>query len=219
MSLYLAWTNLCNELDTHTNHLRQFCASRSITSSADFSLHDEYFLEGALSRLWQAWCYFCRACIIDSCVGTTDGNGGIVAALPQATSHEHVSKAAILAKKNPSPPYWGATNNILRHEPTWGDADLLIKIIPRLQPTNQGQLMAAFSQGHSATKALQLIRNASAHDNIQTRGELQALWSKYVIFPITHPTQCLYWKESNSNDYLIFYALDELRDAGMAAIS
>ncbi len=79
--------------------------------------------------------------------------------------------------------------------------------------------MAALSHGHSAAKTLQLIRNAAAHDNVETRGELQVLWSKYMIFPITHPTQCLYWKEPSTNDYLVFYAVDELRDAGMAAIS
>ncbi|SPA17222.1 hypothetical protein [Cupriavidus taiwanensis] len=219
MSLYVALTTLCNEFDAHSDHLRQFCRSRtSIGSSADFTSHDEYLLEGILSRLWQAWCHFCRTCVVESCIGTINGTGAAVAALPHATTDAHVSAAAIRAKGKP-PPYWGSTNSILRYEPTWGDTDVLTKIVPRLQPSNQGQLMAAFSHGHGAAKALQLIRNAAAHDNVQTRGELQALWSKYIVFPITHPTQCLYWTEPNTKDYLVFRAVDDLLDAGMAAIS
>lgn len=220
MSLYIAWTNLCDDFDAHTDHLRQFCAARkSIGSSADFAREDEYLLEGILSRLWQTWCYFCRRCVIDSCMGTVDGAGAVVVALPQAATEAHVSGAAIRAKRAIHPPFGGAVNNILRLEPTWGDTDMLTKIIPCLQPSNQSQLMAAFSHGHSAAKSLQLIRNAASHDNVETRGELQVLWSQYVVFPISHPTQCLFWTEPNTKDYLVFRAVDELLDAGMAAIS
>lgn len=220
MSLYAAWTRLCDDLDNHTEHLRTFCAAeKSIGASTDFTRRDEYLLEGILSRVWQAWCHFCRTCVVESCVGTVDGTGASVAALPHAPSAAHVSGAAIRAKRATVPPYWGSTNSILRHEPTWGDADVLTTIIPRLQPCNQVQLMAAFSHSHSAAKALQLIRNATAHDNTETRMDLQVLWSRYVIFPITHPTHCLYWVEPSTNDYLVFRAIDDLRDGGLAAIS
>ncbi|MEJ7668089.1 MAG: hypothetical protein WKH97_05005 [Casimicrobiaceae bacterium] len=92
-------------------------------------------------------------------------------------------------------------------------------IIPRLGPTNQGQLLAAFSAAHQSARAVQLIRNAAAHYNSQTMTEVQSIRSKYIVFPITHPTQALYWIEPNSRDFLVLHAVEELRDASLAAIS
>ncbi|MFP3604647.1 hypothetical protein [Paraburkholderia sp. SIMBA_053] len=220
MSLYDAWTALCDEFDPLINHLRDFTAARPIISaSAHFVTEDECLLEGLLSRVWQAWGTFCRACVMESCVGTIDGAGAPIVPHPQAASEAHVSAAAINAKKKPNPPFWGSTNTVLRHEPTWGDVDLLTKIIPRLHPSNEAQLMAAFSSAHRSAKALQLIRNAAAHNNSETRAALQPLWSRFVIFPTTHPIQSLYWVESSTHDYLVFHAVEELRDAGLDAIS
>jgi hypothetical protein len=220
MALYAAWTSLCSELDSLAPHLRDFSITKpTIGSASDFTLHEECLLEGLLSRIWQAWCKFCRTSVLESCMGTIDGSGAVIAALPMATSEAHVSGAAIKAKGSPAPSYWGSVNTTLRYEPTWGDVDVLAKIIPRMGPANQTQLLAAFSSAHAAAKALQLIRNAAAHDNVETRADLQTLWTKFTVFPITHPSQCLYWIEPNTKDYLGLYAIEELRDAGMAAIS
>ena len=109
--------------------------------------------------------------------------------LPQATDEAIVSGAAIRAKSRPGPPYWGPANTILRTEPTWGDVDILERILTRLYPSNAGQLLAAFSSGASSAKAMQLIRNCAAHNNWQSRAGLQKIQSAYIVFPITHPTQ------------------------------
>ena len=97
--------------------------------------------------------------------------------------------------------------------------DILSKLVPRLGPSNQSQLLAAFSAGSRSAKVLQLIRNATAHNNVQTMVEVHGIRSGYVTFPITHPVQALYWIEPSSRDFLVMHALEELRDSGLAAIS
>lgn len=116
-------------------------------------------------------------------------------------------------------PTWGKTNLLLRYEPTWGDVDVLSKLVARLGPANQSQLLAAFSAGYQSARVIQLIRNASAHNNAQTMAEVHSVRSRYIVFPVTHPIQALYWIEPSSRDFLVLHAIEELRDASLAAIS
>lgn len=220
MALHAAWTQLGGELDSLSQHLRDFAAAKSpLNSPSNFSVLDECLLEGLLSRVWQAWCSFCRSCVIESCLGTVDGAGVIITALPDAASEAHVSGAAILAKKRSSPPYWGTPNTVLRAEPTWGDVDVLAKVLTRLRPENFVQLLAAFSSSHPSAKALQLIRNGAAHNHNQNLSDIQRLRSAYLVFPISHPTHAMFWVEPKSSDFLVTHAMQELRDAGFAAIT
>ena len=122
-------------------------------------------------------------------------------------------------KEGVSPTYWGATVTSLRQEPTWGDPDVLQKILPRLQPTNAAKLVAAFSSVHDRAKAVQLIRNGAAHNHAENMAEILLLQSAYVAFRISHPVQALYWVEPSSGDFLITHALDALKDAALVAIS
>ena len=221
MALAGTFAQLSIELDMLSVHLREFAMVNSpLNSASQFSLRDECLLEGLLSRAWQAWCVFCRTCIINSCMGTVRSSGGIVSALPDAISESHVSRAGIYAKRKSNPPFWhGPPNVILRLEPTWGDVDVLTTILSRLRPTNFAQLQAAFSSGWSSAKALQLIRNGAAHNNIQNMAEIQKLRSGYIVFPISHPTHALFWSNPKSGDFLVLHALQELKDTGVVAIA
>lgn len=221
MTLYASWVQLADEVDAVVAHLRSYASSgAAVTSAGRFSFQDECLLEGLLSRSWQAWCNFCRSCIVKSCLGTTDGSGLQVVAHQFAFAEEHVSGAAIRAKAQKNkPPYWGNSNLLLRAEPTWGDVDILARVIPRLGCANAGQLTAAFSSCSISAKAIQTIRNASAHHNTQTLAEVLAIRSSYITFPLTHPIQALYWTEPLSGDYLAISALGELVDGGLAAIT
>jgi len=142
-----------------------------------------------------------------------------IAALPDALSEAHVSGAIIRAKNKAHPPYWGPMNSLLRAEPTWGDVDLLAKVLVRIRPTNHAQLLAAFSSIHASAKALQFIRNAAAHHNSQSLSDILGLRSAYRVFPIKHPTHALFWLEPSTSDFLVTYAIQELKDAGLAAIA
>lgn len=219
MVLSAAWAQLEAKLDLLRQHFVDFAASKhTIMTAGVFSLLDECLLEGLLSHTWQAWCGFCRSCVVGSCVGTVTSGGTTVAALPSAATEEHVSAAAIRAKNRGRPPYWGSTNTILRYEPTWGDVNVLVDILTRLQPANHRQLLAAFSSGSASARALQVIRNASAHHNYQSVTEIQALQSSYVVFPIGHPTHAMFWIEPHSSDFLVIHAMQELKLVASTAI-
>lgn len=220
MPLYQTWTNLCTELDRIEVELRAFASSTSNLPSGSFTFAEECLLEGLLSRLWQGWGDFWRECIVKSCMGTIDGAGSGVAALANATSDAHVSGAAIKAKKTSStPPFWGGQNSVLRYEPTWGDVDVLSAIIPRLGPSNQGQLIAAISSVYTQAKDIQQIRNATAHTNAQTRADVASIRTRYISYTISHPIQSLFWTTTVNNDYLILEAIEEFRMASLASIS
>jgi hypothetical protein len=220
MALVPAFHALDNELDVLAGELRSFAASRSpVNAASQFSLLDECLLEGLLSRVWQAWCNFARSCVVGSCVGSTSAYGAVIQALSDAKSEAHVSGAAIRARNKANPPYWGPTNTVLRAEPTWGDVDILHKVLTKLRPSNQVQLLAAFSSIYSSAKALQLIRNGAAHHNTQTLTEIRSLQSSYVVFRISHPTHALFWIEPSTSDFLVTFAIEELKMAAQAAVA
>lgn len=220
MALYDAWQALVDELDVLSDHLRNFSAAKpALTSHNHFSLPDECLLEGLLSRVWQAWSKFCRTCVIDSCLGTVTAAGAAVPPLLDAVSEAHVSGACIRAKRGVTPPFGGPPNTVLRLEPTWGDVNVLVKIISGVEPANRNQLLAGFSAGHASAKALQLIRNGSAHNHAESMTDILALRSGYRVFQIRHPSHALYWVEPNSGDYLVTFAIQELKDSGFAAIT
>ncbi|HET6435120.1 MAG TPA: hypothetical protein VFG18_05375 [Xanthomonadaceae bacterium] len=219
MPLYQVWQQLSDEFDKLVPEFETFAVAKSSSiSAADFDLVEECTLEGLLSRSWQAWCNFCRSCVIDSCLGTTDGNGAPVPAHPSAHTEQHVSGAWLEAKKKSKNP-WGPTNAILRLEPTWGDTDTLVSSLPRMDPTNKAQLLAAFSSAHPQAKILQLIRNAAAHNNPETMASVTSEASKYIAFSPKHPLHALFWLSPVSKDYLVLTAIEELRDAALTAIS
>jgi hypothetical protein len=80
-------------------------------------------------------------------------------------------------------------------------------------------MLAGFSSSHSSAKALQLIRNAAAHNHAQNLSEVLTLRSSYVVFSIVHPIQALFWTEPGSKDFLVMNAISDLKAAGLIAIS
>lgn len=218
--LFDCWKQLNSDFNKYFNEFDIFIKSQSGSFSAsNFRLKEECYLEGMLSRVWQSWCIFCRSCLIESCLGTVSTSGVSISRLPFAHSESHVSGAAIRAKDNRAKsPYWGNTNSVLRLEPTWGNVDLLVDIINRLSPNNSAQLIAAFSSGSINAKTLQVIRNATAHNNRETDLEVQNLRSRYKTFPITHPIQAIFWEQRHTMDFLVIDAMKNLLSISDAAI-
>lgn len=221
MALYQVWSDFCVKIDSASDQFLSFCVDQpSSFSPSNLPLRSEFFLEGLLSYAWQAWGDFCRECIIESCIGTATGTGALVAAHPSAISPDHVSGAALRAKRaTNNPPYWGNVNTMLRLEPTWGDTQMLAALVPRLGPSNQTQLQAAFSSAHSSAKLLQTIRNATAHRNGQTHAEVVSLASGYSAFAINSPLSALFWTVPSSNEYVAIHLFEDLRDNAMSCIS
>jgi len=219
MALYNTWRGFSDELDLLVVEFEKIAIEVAApVSKSSFNLLSECALEGLTSRTWQAWCLFCRACVIESCLGTRDGNGAVIAPHPSAASCLHVSAAAIEAKKRKSI-VWGGQNSILRFEPTWGDTDALADIVPRLRPMNHVQLSSAFSSAHASAKTLQKIRNAAAHSHAQNLAEVVSLTSSYLAYPIDHSTHALFWVDPASSEYLLINLIEDLRDCALSAIS
>jgi hypothetical protein len=219
MGLQGWWNDLDAQFTLFSSHLQQFIAAKPVLKHPLPVTHwDECFLEGLLSRMWQAWCGFCRNCVIDSCLGTVTSSGTTLAAVPGAATEGHVSRAAIQAKSRKSIT-WTPSNSLLRGEPTWGDPDVLNVIVSDLKPQNAAQLLAAISSAHDSAKALQLIRNAAAHDNPQSMAELLKIQAKYNVFPIMHATHALFWVVPGNGAFLVSQAVTELRQHGQSAIA
>jgi hypothetical protein len=220
MTLLASNTRFGNEVNLLSQHFRRFAVEKSpLNVSANFTFIDECLLEGLLSRLWQAWCVFCRDCVIKSCLGTTTGSGNPVAGLSTALSESHVSAAAIRAKQRKATVWTGTTNGTLRTEPTWGDVGVLVQILGSLRPANASHLLAAFSSGHSSATTLQTIRNAAAHNHAQNLNEVMSLRPFYTVFPIGHPIHALFWVEPSSSDFLVTHAIQELEYTASVAIA
>jgi hypothetical protein len=130
----------------------------------------------------------------------------------------NATEPAIRARRNKQI-CWGATNDILRAEPTWGDVDILATILPIMAPANAMQLLAAFSAGSRSIKTVQVIRNAAAHHHSQNLAEVYVLRTTYQAYPIDRSTPALFWLEPSSQDYLIIDAIENLKQTASIAIS
>lgn len=145
-------------------------------------------------------------------------SGSIVEPLTVAADEWSVSAAAIDAWRQKKQPNWGRKNRIRRREPTWGDPNVLAEILPLLAPNNHPHLAAAVSLAYPRARALQLIRNAAAHNHSESVSELLGIRSSYVAFEITHPTQALYWLDGPSRDFLATRSLAELSSVAALAV-
>ena len=199
-----------------TRVFEELATKKSFTDARDFTTEDLCLLEGVLSRIWQAWCRFCRETIMESCVGTTDLSGP-VAGLATAISMPHVSAAAVQVK-NRQRVTWVGQNTVLRMEPTWGSIDALIDIIRYLAPTNAAKLNGMCAVASPSAKVLQTARNAAAHDNTQTLADLLQLGTAYTTFPTNHACQSLFWIEAATGGYLLPQAVEDLKDAATLAV-
>ncbi len=219
MDLLTRWNELDRHFGAFSGHFQAFISSKPLlTHPLPVTEPEEYFLEGLLSRVWQAWCEFCRGCVVDSCLGTVTASGTTIVALPGAASESHVSRAAIQAKKGQSIT-WAPPNGLLRVEPTWGDPDVLNTILSKLGPLNSSQMLAAVSSAYDSAKALQLIRNAAAHQNAQSMAELTTVQAKYSVFPTPHATHALFWVAPATGAFLLSHAIDDLLRQGQAAVT
>jgi hypothetical protein len=217
MPLQAVQAGLENDIAESVRAYEELATTRTFARSSEFTHEDVCMLEGIVSHVWQAWCQFCRTLIIESCVGTVDVSGNVILGRPEALSEQHVSGAAVRIKRGRTPT-WGAPNNVLRLEPTWGDVDVLTDIVRATNPANATRISGMCTLASPSAKTLQLVRNAAAHRNPQTMAELHRLGSAYVAFPITHPSQALFWTEGTSGNYLLPEVVDDLVTASMYVV-
>lgn len=203
-----------NRLDARLNLVESRFSDFRKTMPARLDHKDWMFFEGLMSATWQYWCHFCRTVVIQSALGAKTAGGAMLPAC--AASWEEVSAAAIQAAKRKQP-IPGATNSILRQEPTWGDTNKLLNIVGGLPLGNQAQLSQSF--GASAyISHLQTVRNAAAHRHHQNTAEVLALGPYYVVSRLRHPTEALLWQEQQTQNFAFLFWLDDMKMVGGLAI-
>ena len=177
-----------------------------------------YQLEGILSHLWQAWCSFSRNICISSATGCTTAGGIVCAASISPTTWERASYIAIRgAKGDRVKP--GNINSLLRHEPTWGDASKIVDILNALNPQNKNTLKASLAGGLPGPMHCQIVRNACAHTNHQTKADVLALAVSYIPSPIVHPVDALTWRIPVTGDFAFLDWIDDMRTIADGAIA
>lgn len=173
-------------------------------------LRRRHHLEGALSDAWQAYCSFVRNLCVRSSIGCTTASG--VLHLPSvAPAHwSRVSYIAVRASRNHAV-LPALTNTILRKEPTWGDSGKIVAIVSALQPGNRAILLGNLGGGLTGPKHCQIVRNACAHRNHQTKVEVEALSSAYIASRIAHPTDAMLWRDPTSSTFAFLNWLDDMK--------
>lgn len=180
------------------------------------ALENGALLEGLVSMTWQTWCLFCRQLVMASGSGCVTGSGTVLTASVSPPNWERISYIAQCVKSNANPTA-GKINTVLRHEPTWGNTDSLIDIITVVDPPNKSQLLSAFGPVTRGPNHLQTVRNATAHLNHQTFGEVKKLIPYYQGLSLRHPIDLTLWIEPYSGDFAFAAWLDEMRSIAQRA--
>jgi len=131
-----------------------------------------YLSSALLFDIWQVWCGFCRAIIIKSCAGTKTRTGKIIPARTAINSWRRIAYEALKAFRS-NPANSTSTIRFKRHEPTWGDINVLLKAIPALSPANSTTLITGFGLSLLAPKHMQAVRNACAHIDSESMDEIR----------------------------------------------
>ena len=186
-------------------------------TNKDDNLRRRHHLEGLLSDAWQAYCSFVRALCIRSCTGCTTAGG--VVHVPSITP-PHWKRASYIAHRA----HRGAAiqpallNDVMRREPTWGDADKIVTILTALQPGNVATLKSHLAGGLSGPKHCQTVRNACAHRNHQTKAEVEHLAASYIASSIKYPTDAMLWREPTTKVYAYLSWLDDMKTIAEGAV-
>jgi len=169
----------------------------------------KYLSFSLLSDIWQNWCTFCREVILKSCVGANSRSGTIIYPRSRINSWQRIAYETKQASKGRT---IDATSTVTfrRHEPTWGDINLLLTAIPRLSISNANNLLTGFGLSLYAPRHIQIIRNACVHTDSESMQEVRNLMIYYIGTGLKNPIDLMWWLESVTKTDAIFFWLEEL---------
>lgn len=176
-----------------------------------------WIFEAALSDAWQGYCSFVRHVCIASSTGCQTASGAVLAASVAPPTWQRASYVSIRSSKNAAV-HPAQTNSSLRREPTWGDSSKITDIVGGLNPANKATLVAHFAGGLTGPKHCQVVRNAAAHKNHQTKDEVEALAASYVASRILYPTDAMLWRDPANGDYAFLSWLEDMKVIAAGAI-
>lgn len=194
------------QLDRSERSFRDIVQSHSTTDKSV----QRHRLEGVLSDAWQAYCGFVRHLLIKSACGSVTESGVLLPPSITPATWERVSYIGVRAAGgNVVQP--ALLNTSLRKEPTWGDSTKITDIVNALAPANAIALKGNLAGGLTGPKHCQIIRNACAHKNLQTRSEVMALASSYIAATIKHPAESMLWLLPSNSEFAFVSWLDDMR--------
>lgn len=168
-----------------------------------------YLTEVLISDIWQAWGNFCRELYFSSCRGTRSRDGGIILGMPGNHSWQRISYEARQAAFGQNTTVAGHQNFPMRKEPTWGDVDVFIKIVNAIQPSNSVTLLSIFGS-FTDIKHIRRVRNACAHKNVESIGDISMLASNYSFPKLSYATDMAWKIKPGDADFAIEIWLFEM---------
>jgi hypothetical protein len=175
-----------------------------------------YLTESLISEIWQTWCFFCRDLFVFSCQGDRARDGSVIAAkMPKATC-KRICYIAAQTRQNASVKPNGHLLFHMRREPTWGDLDVFLDLVLKLQPTNQNNLISSFGS-FTKPKHLQLVRNCCSHKNSELFLELAGLSTTYGFTALKHPCEIAWSNGVPSTIFAIELWLYEIEQIAILA--
>lgn len=168
-----------------------------------------YFCYWVVFDIWQQWNNFCREIVLLSCCGTLTKSGRRVSKRVADNSWNRIAYEVKEYAGSRIPGQFSKIN-YRRHEPTWGDINVLLKSLPRLNPSNLGDLINGFGVSLSGPKHLQIVRNACAHLNAESMDDVKRISISYVGKSIKHPVDIMWWVEPANRSDAIFCWISDL---------
>jgi hypothetical protein len=163
-----------------------------------------------LSEVWQTWCRFCAQLIVSFCCGTQLRDGTIVSSRPGNNSRQRIAFEISELSRGRIP----HRTNVARftyQEPTWGDVNLLLRVLPSLGISHYSRLITALGISVQSPSHLQIVRNACNHLNSETMQRVKAIQPYYIGSVNQHPCELMWCLESSSRSDAIYFWLDELQ--------
>lgn len=150
-----------------------------------------------------------------SCQGTIDLSGRrVLKRLSADNTWERVSHEVKSYGQNKTP---NRNKKITyhRHEPTWGDVNLLLKALPRLNLGNSTSLLAGFGMALKGPRHLQIIRNACVHLDEESMKEVKRISTFYKGKELKHPVDLIWWTDSAVSTDVIYSWIDDLENIAL----
>lgn len=104
----------------------------------------------------------------------------------------------------------------MRHEPTWGDQNFLVRAIPGLAPNNATTLITGFGLSLNGPQHLQYVRNACAHLIPEAINQVKSLAVYYIGSSINDPIEVIWWIDPSTKTDAFYQWLEDMESIAEA---
>lgn len=195
-NLYRWFDRRCRSYDMRVADLYK---NRTSYSAIEFRALSETLL----SDIWQTWCSFSRILILRSVRGTIALDSSIVSGRRGDNSWRRICYEGSNAARNRRITSSGHNRFLIRNEITWGDVGQFISAVQYLAPANSMRLLTAYGLPFDGIKHMQKVRNACAHKNVETLGDIQFLKMTYDLSSIKCPTHVMWSNKRGAGELAI----------------